>query len=128
MEERKKPGEFGKPESAKKPKATFGLDENVAGLLVYVLGFITGIVFFVAEKENKFVRFHAMQSIITFICLAVLSYIVGVMPVFGWLIANLVSLGGFVLWIVLMIKAYHGEMYKLPVVGDLALKYSSAKK
>jgi len=48
-----------------KSKTALGIDENIEGLLCYVLGFITGILFLVLEKDNKFIRFHAMQSIVT---------------------------------------------------------------
>ena len=107
-----------------------GLPQNLAGALCYVLAFVTGIVFLLLEKENKFVRFHAMQSIITFAGLFVLSILLnvisGFIPLLGWMIrvslSSLVSILGFILWIVLMTKAYQGEMYKLPVIGDLAQK------
>jgi len=109
-----------------KPKTGTNLPENIAGALCYVLGFITGIIFLLLEKENRFVRFHAMQSIITFGGLFVLSFVLGFFPFFGWMIrltlTPLVNLLGFILWIVLMVKAYQGEMYKLPYIGDLAEK------
>lgn len=104
-------------------KSSTGLDENVAGLLCYVLGWIGGLVFILIEPENKFVRFHAMQSIIVFGALNViwipLQFIPFLAVFIGWLLGAL----GFVLWIVLMVKAYQGEMYKLPVAGDLAEKW-----
>lgn len=104
-------------------KSSTGLDENVAGLLCYVLGWVGGLVFILIEPENKFVRFHAMQSIIVFGALSViwipLQFIPFLAVFIGWLLGGL----GFVLWIVLMVKAYQGEMYKLPVAGDLAEKW-----
>ena len=96
-------------------KTSGGLNQNVAGLLCYLAGWITGLVFILIEKENKFVRFHAMQSIIVFGALSILSFIPVVNIVAGIL--------GFILWIFLMVKAYQGEMYKLPWVGDLAEKW-----
>lgn len=98
-------------------KTSMGLEENVAGLLCYVLGWITGIIFIVLEQENKFVRFHAMQSILTFAALTVLSWI-PVVQWFVWIIA-------LILWIVLMVKAYQGVVFKLPFIGDLAEKWTS---
>ena len=103
-------------------KTSLGLDENVEGALCYVLGFITGIVFLVMEKDNKFVRFHAMQSIVTFLALFVISMVIGIIPVLGWMLSGLLGLVGLVLWLLLMFKAYQGEMYKLPIAGDLAEK------
>lgn len=104
-------------------KTSTGLTENVAGLLCYILGFITGIIFLLIEKENKFVRFHAMQSIITSGGLFVLQIVIGMLP-YMWRISSLIGLAGLALAIFLMYKAYQGEKYKLPVIGDLAEKNS----
>jgi len=103
-------------------KTSTELDENVAGLLCYVLGWISGLVFFLIEKENKFVRFHALQSIVVFGVLTLASIVIGWIPVIGWVINCLIGVLAFVLWIVLMIKAYQGEKFKLPWAGDLAEK------
>ena len=77
------------------------------------------------EKENKTVKFHAMQSILTFIGLTVLVVISNIaawfIP-FGWILSSLIGLLTFILWIVLIIKAYQGEKFKLPIVGDIAEK------
>ena len=103
-------------------KTSTGLEANVAGLLCYVAGWISGLVFILIEKENKFVRFHAMQSIIVFGVLSVASIVLGWIPVLNVVIVPLISVLGLVLWIVLMVKAYQGEKYKLPWAGDLAEK------
>lgn len=66
-----------------KSKTALGIDENIEGLLCYVLGFITGILFLVLEKDNKFVRFHAMQSIVTFLAFFVVSMVIGFIPILG---------------------------------------------
>jgi uncharacterized membrane protein len=105
-------------------KTSTGLDENVAGLLCYVLGWISGLVFFLIEKENKFVRFHALQSIIVFGVLFLAAFIISWIPFIGGLISGLISVLALVLWIILMIKAYQGEKFKLPWAGDLAEKYA----
>jgi uncharacterized membrane protein len=97
---------------------------NVAGLLCYVLGWITGLVFFLIEKENKTVRFHAMQSIIVFGAITVVSIIVSWIPIVGYIIGVLLSILALVLWILLMIKAYQGGKYKLPIAGDMAEKWA----
>jgi len=101
-------------------KTALGVDENIEGLLCYVLGFITGILFLVLEKDNKFVRFHAMQSIATFLIIFVISMVIGFIPVIGWLLSPLIGLVALILWLLLMFKAYKGEKYKLPIAGDFA--------
>lgn len=103
-------------------KSSTGLDVHLAGLLCYLVGFITGIVFLVIEKENRFIRFHAMQSIITFAVLFVLNFVLTAVPVIGWLIGIIIAPLTLVLWIILMVKAYQGTMFKLPIVGDIAEK------
>jgi uncharacterized membrane protein len=114
-------------------KTSTGLQPNVAGLLAYLAGVITGIVFLVIEKENKFVRFHAMQSILVWVSLVIVSIvasivgaILGHIPYVGWIISMLVWLLITVLWLglwlFLMYKAYQGQLYKLPVIGDIAEK------
>ena len=96
------------------------LEENVAGFLCYVLGWVTGIVFLVLEKENKFVRFHAMQSLVAFLPLSVIALVFSFVPFIGGVISSLIWIIELILWLILMFKAYKGEMYKLPVVGDFA--------
>jgi len=101
-------------------KSSTGLEANLAGALTYVLGPITGILFLVLEKESKFVRFHAMQSTITFVALFVISLVLGMIPILGWLLLLPFQLLVLVLWIFLMFKAFKGEKFKLPTIGDLA--------
>jgi uncharacterized membrane protein len=103
-------------------KATFGLDENIASALTYVLGFVTGIIFILMEKENKTVRFNAMQSIIVFLGLFIVFIVVSFIPFINML-TILIWLVEIVLWLVLIIKSYQGEKFKLPVVGDMAENY-----
>ena len=100
-----------------------GMDPKMAALLSYLFGWVTGLIFYLIEKEDEYVRFHAMQSIITFGALNVLAIVAGVIPVIGLIISILIAPVSLVLWILLMIKAYQGEKYKLPVVGDMAEKY-----
>ncbi|MGM0602404.1 MAG: DUF4870 domain-containing protein [Bacillota bacterium] len=97
-----------------------GIDQNLEALLCYVLGWVTGIVFLFLEKENEYVRFHAMQSLVTFLALFIITLVIGWIPILGWLISFLFSILGLVLWLILMIKAYKGESYKLPYVGDFS--------
>jgi len=107
------------------------MDENVAGALCYALGWVTGLIFYFIDKR-PFVRFHAKQSIVVFGALHLLSIVFGMffgisMLAGGWRgfslgfgIFHLIQLVAFVLWIVLMIKAYQGEKFRLPVAADLA--------
>jgi uncharacterized membrane protein len=99
-----------------KGRSSTGLDENVAGFFCYLLGFITGIVFLVVEKESAFVKFHAKQSTITFLGLFVMILLFGWIPVVGILIWIL----SLILWLILMVKALRGEKYRLPIVGKMA--------
>lgn len=100
--------------------STTGLEPNVAGLLCYLAGWITGIVFLVIEQKNRFVRFHAIQSIIVFGVLTVASALLTQIPFVGAVFGAVIGILMFILWIVLMIKAYQGELYKVPIAGDLA--------
>ena len=105
-------------------KTSIGLPENVAGLLCYVLGWISGLVFLLIEQDNKFVRFHAIQSIMVFGVLNVAGIILRWIPVIGGFFSWVIGVLGFILWIVLMVKAVQGTKYKLPWAGDFAEKRS----
>lgn len=106
-------------------KGSSGLEENIAGLLSYIIG-IVGLVLFFIEKESKYIKFHAAQSIllnlaivIPYSILSVLTRIPGLGLVFmlisfAWCIIGLVAV------ILCAIKAYKMEEYKLPVIGDIA--------
>lgn len=95
-----------------------GLPKNTAAALSYVLGWLTGIVFLLIEKD-PFVRFHAMQSVVTFGILTIASFV----PIIGWILSPLIMIAGFVLWLVLIYKAYQGQEFELPVVGKMARKW-----
>jgi uncharacterized membrane protein len=110
-----------------------GLTDNVAGMLAYVT-IIPAILFLVLEPYNKkrFVRFHSFQSI--FFCIAmmviwfgfiILDFVPGVIFIM-FPLHMLVWLGAFILWIILLIKANQGQMFKLPIIGDLAEKQADA--
>lgn len=97
-------------------------NENLMAAASYLLGFVTGIIFLLLEKQNRFVRFHAMQSTILFGGIFVANLALGFIPILGWIVGLLLSLVAFILWIVLMWKAFQGEMYKVPYVGAIAEK------
>ena len=101
-------------------ESSMGLDSKVGGLLCYLLGWVTGIIFLVLEKKDPDVRFHAYQSTATFGGIFVVSIAAGLVPVIGGLVQMLLGPVGVILWIVLMVKAFQGERFKLPVVGDWA--------
>ncbi len=109
-----------------------GLQPNVAGLLCYLAGFVTGIFFLVVDpyKRDRFVRFHAFQSIFLSVAWFALHFALGVFLTIlpgmlwrmGWMLHSLLGLVFFFLWVLLMYKAYNHEQFKLPVIGDLAAK------
>jgi uncharacterized membrane protein len=109
-----------------------GMEENIASLLCYVLGWLTGIIFLVIDKRPK-VRFHAAQSIVVFGGLSIVLWILreifytnivlggfGMGWTLGYAIYTLVELAMLVLWILLMVKAYQGQMFRVPVAANLA--------
>ncbi len=108
-----------------------GLDPKLAGLLCYILGIVTGLIFFLIEKTNATVRFHAAQSIVFSVATIVLwiaFFIISiVLYQISWTLANLFNLltllvwiGLFIVWIVLLIKGYSGTKWKLPFLGNMA--------
>ena len=102
-------------------KTSTGLDANVAAALSYLVGFVTGLIVLLVEKENKFVRFHAMQSTMLFVGLLGVQIVLQIVPIVGGLVFFLVLLPvSAALWLFLMFKAYQGEEFKLPLVGQMA--------
>ncbi len=95
-------------------KTSIGMQPNVAGLLCYLAGWITGLIFFLIEKENKFVRFHAMQAIILSVAMIILMFIPFVNLIAG--------LAGLILWVVMMVTAFQGKKIRLPFAADIAEK------
>ena len=127
-------------------KSSTGLDENVAALLSYIFGWLSGLIFFLMEKDSRLVKFHAMQSILLNVAALVLGFVLWFVWVFGVIVSasineTLGSLVGlvlgllvFVFWIGLLIavvlclvKAYQKQYFKLPVIGNFAEKFSMPK-
>ena len=104
----------------------------MAGLLCYVLGIITGLFFFLTEKKNKFVRFHSLQAIFFSVVWLILQVAIGVlfsfMPFLFKFVLPLINLAGVIFWVILMVKAYQGEYFLLPVLGKMALDNSEIKQ
>ena len=112
-----------------------GMDPKIAALLSYLFGWVSGLIFFLIEKEDKYVRFHAMQSILLSVaCIVImiasniiLGILAAIVDIFGLLflvVSPLLSIGFLILWIMLMVKAYSGEKWKLPIIGDMAERYA----
>ena len=133
--------QYGQPGGYQQPFGTpgvantsLGLTQNVAAGLSYVFGWVSGLIIFLVEKQNRFVRFHAMQSMLFFGGLTILDIlleILGNLPVLGYITViavPLVGIIGFVGWIVLMINGFQGKYFKLPIVGDYAEKYADQAK
>jgi len=126
------------PAGAPAPVAAQGMNDNVAGMLAYIT-IIPAIIFLVMEpyNKNRFVRFHAWQNIflcvawiVCWVALMIVSAVLAFIPILGHLVAFLLwmvlGIGVFVVWIVLLLKANQGQMYKLPVIGDMAEKQANA--
>ena len=132
------------PPPVQTAKSSTGLDENVAALLSYVFTWLSGLIFFLMEKESRLVRFHAMQAILLGGSALVLGIVLWVAWVILLIIATQVSdalvmllnlvfmllmgafyIGLLIAWIMCMIKAYGKQYFKLPVIGNLAEKFST---
>jgi uncharacterized membrane protein len=97
-----------------------GLDSNLAGALAYLLGLISGLVLLAIEKKDQYVRFHAMQSTLTFLGVLVLNVLLLGIPVIGAVLYVPFVLAVVALWIWLMLEAVRGHRFKLPYIGALA--------
>jgi uncharacterized membrane protein len=108
-------------EKLREPAGTrTGLSPSIAGALCYVGAWVSGVVFLILEPDNKFVRFHAVQSIIVFGVFTVGGTVLGLIPVVGGAFSWIAIVLGFIVWIIMMVKASNGELYKLPWAGDVA--------
>ena len=98
-----------------------GLDANLAAALAYAVGWVSGLAFLLFEQDNKFVKFHALQSVIVFGGLSLAWMIAWSVPFLGWIVAIfIIPPLTAVLWLILMYKAYQGERFKVPGAGDMA--------
>jgi uncharacterized membrane protein len=132
------------PPPVQTTKSSTGLDENIAALLSYIFGWVSGLIFFLIEKNSRLVRFHAMQAILLGATAAVGAIVLWVL----WILVTVVlaqiadilgTLAGLVIgllifafylavlvgWIVCLIKSYQGQYYKLPILGNFAEKFST---
>lgn len=106
------------PPSLHPEGSSTGLDPKLAGVLCYLGGFITGIIFLALEKQSRFVRLHALQSIVVSVAIIVISMLLGVIPIIGWILGILLWPVSTIVWIGLMLLTYQGKLYKLPIIGD----------
>jgi uncharacterized membrane protein len=127
------------PRSTDLAASSTGLPSTTAGALTYLLGIITGVLFLVLEKKDPFVRFHAAQSIgvtvvflVLSVALSIVTMILGIIPVLGWLVGILLSLAlalvGLVVWVLLMYKAWQGEEWEFPFIGEKAREMLSGDR
>jgi len=110
-------------------KSIFGLEENVAAAISYLFGPFSGIAVLIMERENKFVRFHALQSTLWFLFLMIAGWVLGIigsLPLVGWLLGLLINpvlAVGTLIWfgstVFLMMKAFNNEAFRLPIIGDV---------
>jgi len=132
------------PPPVQTTKSSTGLDENVAALLSYIFGWISGLIFFLMEKDSRLVRFHAMQSILLNVGIAVLAFVLwiivfilviivaqlsdalgAIFSILATLLWLVFSLGILIAWILCLVKAYQGQYFKLPLIGQFAEKFSA---
>jgi len=125
-------------------KSSTGLDENIAALLSYIFGWVSGLIFFLIEKDSRLVRFHAMQSLLFNILVGVVAFALWIVLFIVFLIvgqisgtlATLLSLVSLLIWgvfliailaafVLCLIKAFQGQYFKLPVIGNFAEKFST---
>lgn len=110
-----------------------GLEENIASCLCYVFCWLSGLIFYLLEKDNKAVKFHALQSIFMSLALlvySIVSLVIIQIPFIGVifeLINVFLYLGSFALFVVCAVRAYQGNRFILPVISDLAEKYADKK-
>jgi len=113
-------------EASHEERSVTGLTRGVEGLLCYVGGWISGIVFLVLEQKDRTIRFHAAQSIVVFGFLNIILAMLRPLPFVGWFLGTVIGVTAFVLWVVLMVKAMQEDVLKLPLAGDLAEKLVGA--
>ena len=104
-------------------ESSTNLDPKTGAFLSYLGFWVTGIIFLIIEQRNKYIRFHATQSIIVFGSLNIIGLLLQLIPFIGWFLGVIIGILAFVLWIVSMVKVYQKELFKLPVAGELAERF-----
>src|SRR5437660_9764168 len=106
-------------------RTSMGMRAPAAGWLSYLGGWVTGLIFLLLKRENRFVRFHAMQSLIFFGAMSIVTTVFSQIPLLGFIGAGL-GFVSFICWIVLIVKAARGRYYKLPIIGEYAEKWANS--
>lgn len=104
--------------------STLSMDPNTAAGLSYFT-WVAGLIFFLIEKQNRFVRFNAMQEILLTVAVVVADFVLAFIPILGFFLWPLVGLAGFVLWLICVINAFQGKYFKLPIIGDYAERFAN---
>ncbi|HEX5834679.1 MAG TPA: DUF4870 domain-containing protein [Pyrinomonadaceae bacterium] len=132
------------PPPVQTTKSSTGLDENIAALLSYIFGWVSGLIFFLIEKDSRLVRFHAMQSILFNVSVGVLAFVLWFVVFIALLIVSQVSealstivgllitlvwlallVGILIAWVLCLVKAFQSQYFKLPIIGNFAEKFSA---
>ena len=132
------------PPPVQTTKSSTCLDENVAALLSYIFGWVSGLIFFLIEKDSRLVRFHAMQSILFNVLVAIVGFVFWILTfvlvivgasigdVIGTIFSLLATLlwvvfsvGILIAWILCLVKAFQSQYFKLPIIGNFAEKFSA---
>ena len=132
------------PPPVQTTKSSTGLDENIAALLSYIFGWVSGLIFFLIEKDSRLVRFHAMQSILLNVSFGVIAIVLWIVlfilvMIFAMVsdaLVTLLSILSLLIWLVFivgiliavilcLVKAFQGQYFKLPILGNLAEKFSA---
>ena len=118
---------FAPPASSSSPyeRTSMGSRASAAGWLSYLGGWVTGLIFLLLKRDNRFVRFHAMQSLIFFGAMGMVTTVFSYIPFLGF-IGDGLGFVSFICWIVLIVKAARGRYYKLPIIGDYAEKWANS--
>ncbi len=104
------------------------LDENIVGALCYIGFWITGVLFLLIERENRFVRYHAFQSALVFLPLTVIIFLISWIPYIGWLLADFGGFFALFLMLVLVVMAWRGSKIKIPIIGRIAYENAYGNK
>ena len=104
-------------------ETSVGLPENIAGSLAYLFGFVSGFIMLLVERENHFVRYHALQSIYISIVFVSVYLLLGMIPIIAWLSSMVLAPAALVMWIILMLNAFKGRYCKVLYISDFVNKY-----
>ncbi|MBI4034936.1 MAG: DUF4870 domain-containing protein [Candidatus Chisholmbacteria bacterium] len=104
-------------------KRGWGLPRNTAAGLAYVLGLLSGAVILAVERNDEYVRYHAFQSIGLSVVWLGGWIVLTIIPVLGWILLPFWGLLMFVFWLVAMVKAWQGQWFRLPIIGEYVARY-----